>query len=1544
VGEQSVAVLRGRVVKLRAVIFFLALIALIALIARPVEAQLAVQGAGACFAPVIAAAPMADAARDAELRRARGDLDSGRVYMAIEWLERARAGLGTLAMAYQRVGCRSAFLTTAERALALTVGSEGPSIRALSPVARGQSLDSANATGLSIARDDSVREGVLTDLAWKLYGARQFDRAADAFNQLTGFAPGFASRNDARLMRAQALLENGSADSAAAIFRVAADSSRAVRAAADARVADGSLATFARALTERRAGWMLWAPDIRDGRLLMPAPDSAASGLLRRVQPVYIQRQLDAMGGVASDAALRAMIWTASSAPLGGVRELGDSLSLADVRVARAVARIQLLRSEREGHVADAARYTKLVATVADSFAVTEKQIAAFADSLVKRDAAIALNLTQYRTTVLEKIATVRAQAALNRARMDSVQGSATVSGVALQTLRAERATAEQYVALADASASAVDLGLTRLPIKYQRDSVQLRLEKLRASLVQSRAVYDAAYRAAQLAEQNLASDENKRLDDASGEQRAAESSRDAFALQLTDAISVVLKARAAALQTTLERGSEAGEYGTGAALFFASVKVDSVRGTVAVAAAGAARAQAISLLSDIVTRRAASPLRARALVELAELLTRKADADYATAQRANSTVDHPDYTPAITRYGEFLKDFPNDPEADAAAYTLGSIAFLAQRYDDAIRAFERVMPIEGSHYRAESFFRHGDSKFELSTKQSGDARRALLRQSAVSYDRALNLATVDGDIYFLSLYKLGWSYYGQAERQQSDEYRKAVDVFARLVREVDRLPSERKARLALRQEAVDYLAIAITQLGGADEAVRYLATIPDPTTRLLVLRRVSMALRDQGEFNNAVIAYRAAIDQAPTDAGTLDTRLELIDLLQNRMVEAARAQEARLQLAEAIAPGSAWSKANAPLAAAAAKAREKALRESGSFALADARKATRADAPAKYGAAAELFGRYLQEFSKADSAQRVSGLRAEALFAAGDFAGAGAAYSRTATQWNGDAKLAETARRNATVSFDSALTVSRRSRIASAGQGAMIAERAMQDSLFAASDRFIAQAPDADARSATIAKGRRAAEGERWDVVAATFEGFAARWGGDVFAADARKLVGDARYRQGRYTDAQREWRSAQTMAGQANRKAFADSIVSTRLVAAQNAADSLTKAGQYDRAADSVLTVIAQDIGDPARAADALRNAVEVYLLADSLARGRNDAAASLAARNHAIVAIERLAAAYPTYQYAVTYSSLRARLLGNVGRAADEVAALQQMIQLQPTWTGRPDAMVRVAAMLDSLGKKTDAATAYEKFSTVYPTDKRAADAQYNAALIYADAKDGAASARSFSMFIARFPRDPRVADAQRLRVAELTAAGDSAAVNLELNSLCVRPSAGMVARCADRSGRAAFTAASPSWELYAGLKLVIATKASLTRAGVEAAAARKLALLRTLSTQYARAIASGAPEWIAAGSYQAALAQWQYGVFLRDVELPADLTDAQRTAAKNGSAQQAQAYFDAAIKGWQALVNKAEIDKFDNAWVVKARAALKGEGIPAREVTP
>ncbi|MEA3246840.1 MAG: hypothetical protein U9Q74_11860, partial [Gemmatimonadota bacterium] len=703
---------------------------------------------------------------------------------------------------------------------------------------------------------------------------------------------------------------------------------------------------------------------------------------------------------------------------------------------------------------------------------------------------------------------------------------------------------------------------------------------------------------------------------------------------------------------------AEDAAHGAAAALFFAAIDADTLRADAAEVARR--RDAAIAAATDALAAWPRSRLRPAVLQQAGELLSRRADAEYAAAQRAGgaSAPERPDYGPAIARFDELVREFPGDPRADEAAYTMGTLAFASQRYDDAARAFALVEGSPGSPYRAEAYFRDGDGRFEQASKLAGDERRARFAEAARAYEQGIALAPAGGDIYFLSLYKLGWSDYMQAERQSSDEYRRAVDVFARLVREVDSLPPERQARLALRQEAIDYLAIAITQLGGADEAVRYLGNIPDVGTRMLVLRRVAHALRDQGEFNNAIVAFRGALDQAPLHPAVLETRVDLVDLFQSRMLEPARAQEARLELVDALAPGGAWAAANAARATDAAAAREKALREAGAYELAAARGR---GGQGSYAAAARLFGRYLADFASSDSAARVSALEGDARFGAHDWFAAGAAYSRTAARWPGDSVLAAAARRNAVVAFDSALVSARRG----AGGGAQPAGGtaatggappalvAIEDSLFAATERFVAGAAPDDARAALVAMGRRASEARRWDVVAGVFTRVAQRWPADAGAADALKFVADARYRQGRYADAQAEWGRAQEAATAAGRKGLADSIVAVRVAAAAQVADSLTRRGAFVAAADSILAPLAAGVGDPARAADLLRNAVEVHLVADSAARAAGDSAASRAARLRAIGGIEALAARFPAYEHAVTYGALRARLLSDVGR---------------------------------------------------------------------------------------------------------------------------------------------------------------------------------------------------------------------------------------------------------------------------------------------------
>ena len=83
--------------------------------------------------------------------------------------------------------------------------------------------------------------------------------------------------------------------------------------------------------------------------------------------------------------------------------------------------------------------------------------------------------------------------------------------------------------------------------------------------------------------------------------------------------------------------------------------------------------------------------------------------------------------------------------------------------------------------------------------------------------------ATVTSD--FLSLYKLGWSYYNQATQPAQAEYSKAVEVFGRLIEAYDKLSPEQQARLGLRGEAIEYMAVAFTQVGGADAANQYFTT-----------------------------------------------------------------------------------------------------------------------------------------------------------------------------------------------------------------------------------------------------------------------------------------------------------------------------------------------------------------------------------------------------------------------------------------------------------------------------------------------------------------------------------------------------------------------------------------------------------------------------------------------------------------------------------------------------------------------------------------------
>jgi cellulose synthase operon protein C len=928
----------------------------------------------------------------------------------------------------------------------------------------------------------------------------------------------------------------------------------------------------------------------------------------------------------------------------------------------------------------------------------------------------------------------------------------------------------------------------------------------------------------------------------------------------------------------------------------------------------------AIERLTAFVTRYPESEFRPSALAQLGELLIRRADEEFAAAQRAGGDVpERPDYRPAIARLEELVRGYPAFERLDQSAYTLGALYFAAGQFSQARTMFELVSGRDVSVMRDEALFRLGDSYFELAAQERGAERRELFSRAAQAYDRATQLSARGGDIYFLSLYKLGWSYYNQAGRANPEDYTRAAEVFGRLIREYDEAPVEQQSRLGLRSEAIEYMAVAFTQTGGADAASRYFGDGRGAGFRLAVLKRMAASLRDQGAFPQAVDAYRAMIAEAPTDPDALAAQQEIIAIHSTRTLDLGAAHQARLELVERFAPGSAWALANPQLAGEAERAREELLRQSAQFALA---RAQQSSDRRQFAEAASLYGRYVASFTDSDSLQVASFLHGEALFGAGDYAAAGRAYSSAAYRYPGVPRTAAQGGQNAIVAFDSALVRSPQ-------------DRAAQDSLFGAVDRYVATFADqAVMRNALIQKGRRASEAERWDVMAESFRTYAVRFPNDPYTPTAQKLVGDALYRQGMYADAQRQWDAAQSAAEQAGRRQLVDSLVVLRAAAASAFADSLIARGEFARAAEEAYIPYADANPRAERAPDALRNAVETYLVADSAARSRADAQASRRARERAVEIATRLTADYPTYRLRSQYRALRSELLDELGRRAEAIEGWRELIREDQGWPGRADAMVRVAVNLDSLRRTGEAAQMFEQFSVAYPQDPRAADALFNAAVAYAEAADTAAAARTYLAFATRFPRNARVAQAQQARIALLRAAGDVRTAEAELDQICVRPPEHLRSECADRAGQRAFRQGLASLLEYQGLRLTIRTRAQLTRAGIERLSARKTELLRSMTAQFTRAIETGSPEWLSAATYTIGLLQWDYGNYLRNAEFPADLTEEQRETAMMGAEQQAVEYDRASQALWRSLIEKAGQDGFENVWVARAREALDG----------
>ena len=232
---------------------------------------------------------------------------------------------------------------------------------------------------------------------------------------------------------------------------------------------------------------------------------------------------------------------------------------------------------------------------------------------------------------------------------------------------------------------------------------------------------------------------------------------------------------------------------------------------------------------------------------------------------------------------------------------------------------------------------------------------------------------------------------------------------------------------------------------------------------------------------------------------------------------------------------------------------------------------------------------------------------------------------------------------------------------------------------------------------------------------------------------------------------------------------QALADSVKRIQAAAASTYADSLVKAGQYQQAAQEVYVAYADANPTSEKAADALRDAIETYMLADSVARGRGTTRrASKDARTHAAELSNRLITQYPLYRYRLQYQTLYADLLAETGKGDESIDALRKLIADNPDVArsrGRRDPPGGCdSTRCDGRRRRRHA---YEQFAADYPHDKRASDALYNAAVTYLEAaRHGDGGAGRWVTLRGGIRLDTRATQARAFRVTLLKAAGDSA----------------------------------------------------------------------------------------------------------------------------------------------------------------------------------
>ena len=467
-------------------------------------------------------------------------------------------------------------------------------LEALAQTANGTFADQVRLTAAQLAYETNAYDraitfasavtpnGGLAPLAlltkgWAQYKNKDVAGAGQSFAAFADQYPLLPQRDEARLMAAQSLLQLGRTDDAGRLFRMVADSGRAESARLDNKSTDAVM-NLARALVRARAAGLLFANDPEMGKTIALEETAGAdpqvlasvmTGTTPTLPQVEVARivslndlmqRYGSVGDSAGTTLSKRVLFAPASANAAPTlfAQRAEAVMAADLDAAitsqrlrlasrNATLRLMQIRGLQQAMQGRGDTVAKLVARVD----TTDSRLSGLLTSIDSTE-------SHLRASLVTQVRNVQG-------------GPAYVLSVRADSLR-QRGLIPPGLDVEALVAARTDSLLNALPLFLLRDSVRIRMTKVRQELAESRTAIEQADRLFAAAQTGQLTDTSASLSRLRSEQAAAQSRRSEAEAGLVAAVSTELSARATDLLALLQHDLQAAEFGTATAAFFDAI------------------------------------------------------------------------------------------------------------------------------------------------------------------------------------------------------------------------------------------------------------------------------------------------------------------------------------------------------------------------------------------------------------------------------------------------------------------------------------------------------------------------------------------------------------------------------------------------------------------------------------------------------------------------------------------------------------------------------------------------------------------------------------------------------------------------------------------------------------------------------------------------------------------------------------------------------------------------------------------------------------